>query len=348
MSVFVILSILQVGCGGDSQSETKHEEPFVVPVEVASVTTGSIYATFSGTATLEAEEETEVVAKVSGVVEDIYVEEGDRVSAGQILAKLDDEKFRVQLEQASSNLQKLQNEYRRNEALFKKNLISAEAFQRAKFEYEYQKATFELVKLDMEYTDIRTPIGGVIANRLIKVGNMVPSHQATFCVTGLDPLLAVLHVPEQQVSKLQPGHPARIRVDALDAENIEGSIERISPVVDPSTGTVKVTVIVQAEEHRLKPGMFTRVDIIHDSHPDATLVPKDAVIAEDNSSMVYVVNDSLAYRRMVRTGFVNTTHIEILEGLKSGELVVTTGKSSLKDSTRVERIDMSSEHLASR
>ena len=346
--VYYLISILLVlcfaafqwNCGQNSHSKTKDkkEAEVVVPVEVAEVTIGEISAFFSGTATLEAEEETEVVAKVGGVVKKLFVEEGDYVTEGQVLAKLDDEKLLVQVEQAKATLQKLENVYNRNEELFDKSLISADEFQRTKYEYEHQKAAYDLAQLDLNYSSIRSPIDGVVAERKIKVGNMVLPNQAAFRVTSLDPLLAVLHVPERQMGKLQAGQQAKLGVDAVKDKEFIGKIKRISPVVDPGTGTVKVTVEMHDPSRQLKPGMFARLNIIYDVRKNTMLVPKDAIMAEDRESAVYVVKDSLALRQVVETGYVNTTHIEILSGLAPQDTVVTTGKGSLKDSSKVELV----------
>jgi membrane fusion protein (multidrug efflux system) len=331
--------LIQFGCGRGSGPHSNGDgEAALVPVEVAEVSRGDISAFFTGTATLEAEEETQVVAKVGGVVEQILVEEGDYVVAGQVLAKLDDEKLAVQVERTRANLQNLEEEYRRSEELFRGNMISAQEFQKAKYDFERQKAEHDLAKLDLEYTSIRSPISGVVAERLIKMGNMVLPNQATFSVTGMDPLLAVLHVPERQLGKLRVGHAASLEVDALAGAEYLGRIDRISPVVDPATGTVKVTVEVRDRRRSLKPGMFARVNIVHDVHAGALLVPKDAIIAEDRESSVFVVRDSTAYRQTVQTGYVNSSHIEVLSGVVEGDTVVTIGKGGLKDSTKVELV----------
>lgn len=325
------------GCSDSNSSPSgEKKDRIVVPVEVGAVIEGSISAYFTGTATVEAEEETEVVAKVGGVIERILVEEGDRVEAGQVIAKLDDEKIAVQLEQAKASLARLENSYRRNEDLHAKQLVSTEVFQQAKYDYEQQKAAWDLARLDLQYTDIRTPIGGVVAERLVKVGNMILQNQPVYRVTGLDPLIAVLHVPEKQLPRLRVGQDARLNIDALPDREFSGRIERISPVVDPATGTVKVTVETRDPSGLLRPGMFARIKIVYDRHENAVLAPKEAILAEDRESAVFVVQDSLAVRRFVTVGFINTTHVEILDGLEPGDTLVTTGKSSLKDSTSVE------------
>jgi membrane fusion protein (multidrug efflux system) len=332
---------LQPGCGRSSHSETDGKgDEVTVPVEVAMVTQGEIASYWTGTATLEAEKETGVVAKVGGVVKRILVEEGDYIAAGQVLAKLDDEKISVQMEQAEANLAKLKSDYERAQELYDGNLVSAQEFQRAKYEYENQKAAHDLCALDLEYTSIRSPISGVVAERLIKVGNMVLPNSTAFRVTDPDPLLAVLHVPERQVGTLREGQRAVITVDALGAAEFPGEVARISPVIDPSTGTIKATVEIHDASRSLKPGMFARVNIVHDVHSGAILAPRDAIIEEDNESVAFVVSDSTAYRRVVETGYVNSIHIEILGGLALGDTLVTTGKGSVKDSSKVDMVNL--------
>jgi membrane fusion protein (multidrug efflux system) len=329
---------LHGGCGKNSHSSTngKKKDELTVPVEISRVITGDISAYFTSTATIEAEEETEVVAKVGGVVEKILVEEGDYVNAGDVIAKLDDEKIAVQLAQAKANLQKLESNYNRSLDLHEKKLISTEGFQQAKFEYEHQKAAYELAALDLKYTSIRTPISGVVSARLIKVGNMVLPNQAVFKVSGFDPLIAVLHVPERQLGRLRVGQNATLQIDAIGTGDFIGRIKRISPVVDPATGTVKVTLEMHDPSRQMRPGMFARINIIYDIHENILLAPKDAIMSEDRESAVYVVRDSLAIRQPIEIGYTNTTHVEILSGLTPGDSVVTTGKGSLKDSTKVD------------
>jgi len=339
VSFSVLFCLFFTSCGSEDDSKAENgKEEKLIPVEVAQVEMGSVEAFFSGTATLEVEEEAGVVAKVSGVVKKILVEEGQTVQAGQVLARLDDEKLVVLVAQAEANFRKLENNYNRNQELFNRKLISAEEFQGAKFEFESQKATFDLVKLDLEYASIRAPITGVIAERFIKVGNMVLNNAVTFKITGFDPLRAVLYVPEREVAKLAVGQSSLLNIDALEGQSYPGFIERISPVVDPMTGTVKVTVSVRNTGKKLKPGMFVRVNISYDIHKNALLVPKDAILAEDTESAIFVVQDSMAFRRVVKTGYSNEFQLEIISGLELGEVIVTTGQGSLKDSAKVEII----------
>ncbi len=345
-NVTIILLLLTVGslafinsaCTSETQSKnnTDKDSTAAIPVEISEASRGVISAYYSTTATLEADEEAMVVAKVRGIVEALEVEEGDFVKKDQVLARLEDEQLEIEAERAKATMDRLYNEYQRNEELYEKNLISAEQFENSKFEYASQKSAYELAKLNLEYASIRAPISGVISERLVKVGNMVNTDQEVFKITDFNPLLAILHVPEHEMSKLNKNQTAFIQVDAIQGESFEGKVLRISPVVNPETGTFKVTIAVTDHTKQLKPGMFGRVRIVYDTRSNALMVPKNAVISEDGNNSVYQINDNLAYRKKIETGYVNGNYIEIISGLNEGDQVVTIGQSSLQDSALVQ------------
>ncbi|MBN1238068.1 MAG: efflux RND transporter periplasmic adaptor subunit, partial [Gammaproteobacteria bacterium] len=231
------------GCdSGQATAEAGTAEAPAIPVEVAEVTRGSITAFYSTTATLEADREARVVPKLGGTIVELLAEEGDVVTAGQLLARIDDDRYRLEVERNEATLRRLEQDFERHREMQERDLISIEAFERAKFEYEAQRAQVGLSRLDLSHTAITSPIAGVVSSRLIKVGNTVNTQEEAFVVTSLDPLLAVLHVPERELSKLAIGQPALIEADAVPGHRFEGSVARISPVIDAATGTFRVTV----------------------------------------------------------------------------------------------------------
>ena len=337
----IAFSLSNTSCSSDAQSKSPEEEEErpAVPVEAATVETGEIAAFYTGTASLEAEEEALVVAKTGGVAIEILAEEGQYVEEGQALVRLDDERLTLELSRAEAALSKLHRDYERNDELFQKNLISAVEYERVKSDYETQKAARDLAQLEVTYATVRAPFSGIISERLIKKGNMVATHAPTFRLTDFDPLLAVMHVPERELNKLRKGQRAELRLDALYGEVFTGVIKRISPIVDPTTGTFKVTIEVRDRSRQLKPGMFGRIRIVYDTRADVLLVPKEAILAEDDESAVYVVRDSMAYRQVVETGYSNDAHMEIISGIEAGDVIITTGQNSLRDSSKVEVIN---------
>lgn len=331
-------SLFMLHCGKDGEAKDSPKEEIVsIPVEVAEVVSDEISAYITGTTTLEAEEEATVVAKTSEIVREIRVEEGMHVEKGQVLARLENDMLAIEVQQAQADINKLQNDFNRSKELYDKNLISKEEFENVRFQYEAQKAASKKARLNLEYTTIRAPISGVVAARYIKVGNMVNANQQVFRIVDFDPLIARLYVPEVDIHKVKPGQKAELTLDATNSTVFDGEVIRISPVVDPQTGTVRVTIAVHDSQHtHLKPGMFARVKIIHDTHDNTLLIPKQAVMTEDGEEMVFTVQDSLAARTVIKTGYANERYYEILEGLQMGDKVVVVGQNGLKDSSKVE------------
>ena len=326
------------GCSGkaaEPQQTGKNSETAAIPVQVAGAQRGIIAATYNGTSTLEADQEATVVAKVDGTISRLYVEEGTEVHAGQALAKLDDAKLRFDCEQAEANYEKKRQEFARSKTLYAHRLISLDAYDTVKYDLAALKASYDIAKFNLNNTVIRAPIDGTVSKRLVKVGNTLTANQAVFVVSNFDPLIAVLYVPETARPELRVGQPASLSADAVPGQKFRGRIARISPVVDPQTGTFKVTVELHDDKSILAPGMFSRVHITYDVHRNALLIPRTALITEDGETAVYVVNQGKAHRIIVKTGYSNDGNIEILSGLHNDDTVVTLGQNSLRDGARV-------------
>lgn len=336
-TLLALLALTMSACSGENTGDKDKKEEAALPVEVAAVTSGAIEAAYRGTATLEAEDEATVMARSGGVIEQILVEEGDRVRSGQVLAKLETDKLVLQAAQAKASLDKLEQDFKRNESVYQRNIISREAYDRTRYELESARAAYDLAQLGLKDSQIKAPFDGVITLRYIKRGNTIQPNSPAFRVTRMDRLQANLNVPERDIHKLRAGHPVKLALDAWPDRVFAGHISRINPVVDASSGTVKVTAQMDAQSE-LKPGMFGRVEILYDKHEHAILVDKDAVLTEDAQQSVFVVEGDKARRRLIQTGYSDDNHYEVTEGLKPGESVVTTGQSNLKDDAKVEAV----------
>ena len=333
-------AVLLQGCMDSvngEEGEEDSEEQLAIPVEAAAVSSNDMAAFYTGTATLEADEQALVVSQITGVVWKLNAEEGDFVEAGQVLASVETDRYVLEVERANASLKRLETDYQRKKELYAKKLVSTEDFERVSAEFDAQKAAHELAKLDLAYTSIKAPISGYISERLVRVGNLVKLHQPVFNITSYDPLLAILHVPERELSVLDKGLKVSMSVDAWPGESFRGEVIRISPVIDTNTGTFRVTAEIKDHDQMLKPGLFGRVEVLYDLHEDVPVIPRNAVITEDDLSHVFVINDEGSVsRRAIQLGFEANGQVEVTEGLAQGETVVTAGKGSLSDGTRVE------------
>lgn len=341
LSISLMASVLLLqGCMDSFNGEEENDETeavLAIPVEAAMVSSDDMAAYYTGTATLEADEQAVVVSQITGVVLKVNAEEADFVKAGQVLAAVETDRYALEVERNNASLKRLQTDFQRKKELFAKQLVSTEDFERTSAEYEAQKAAYELAKLDLAYTSIKAPISGFVSERMVRAGNLVQLHQAVFHITSYDPLLAVLHVPERELRVLSKGLQVSMSVDAWPEESFAGEVIRISPVIDTNTGTFRVTAEIKDHGQMLKPGLFGRVEILYDMHKNVPVIPRNAVITEDELSHVFVINEEGdVNRRAIHLGYEANGRIEVTEGLKTGETVVTAGKGSLSDGARVE------------
>lgn len=350
----VVASVSLAGCkgGGDAAGGDKpagaeakldkdgKPEPKIeaVPVEVAKAARHPISASYSGTANLEAPGEAQVVAKTSGVMVQLLAEEGDQVRAGQVLARIDGDRVRLEAQRQLAIVHKLENNFRRSQELAGQKLVSAESSDQIKYDLESARASYELAKLELSYTNITAPISGVIAQRMVKPGNLIAQNAPVFRIVNNAHLEGVLNAPEREMSRLKAGLPLRMVVDAVPGKVFEGKVDRISPVMDSGSGTFRV-VCAFDNAPELRPGMFGRIEVVYDQRLDALTVPRIALLEDEGEPAVYIVRSKKAKRVPVKLGYTNGEIAEVLSGIREGDLVVTAGKVAIRDGTEVQVID---------
>lgn len=352
-SVLALACALAAGCGGgkdpgeaadgkqaaaSKDGKPAEKKPDAVPVEVARASRRPIAASYAGTANLEAPGEAQVVAKTSGVMVQLLAEEGDVVRAGQVLARMDGDKVRLEAQRQLAIVNKLENNYRRSQELAANKLVSAEASDQIKYDLASARAAYELAKLELGYTNIVAPISGVVAQRMVKPGNLIALNAPVFRIVNNAHLEGVLNAPEREMSRLKAGLPLRMVVDAVPGKVFLGKVDRVAPVMDSASGTFRV-VCAFDNAPELRPGMFGRIEVVYDQRQDALTVPRTALLEDEGEPAVYVVRDKLARRTPVQLGYTTGEFAEIRAGLKDGDRVVTAGKVAIRDGTEVQVID---------
>lgn len=337
LTLLAISTIVLNGCGvGEAKlAVTEQATARPLPVEVSAPRKTDIYATYRTTATISSDAEAPVLARVAGEIVEIYVEEGDRVEQGQVLAQLDGEKLELQMMQAKANLDKAVKEYDRFVSLHERGLVSAAAYDGMRYETDALKATYELKRLEYSYTKLRAPISGIVSSREIKIGRHINVNDPTFRITDTSKLVAYLKIPQTELAKFDVGQQASIVVDAMPETMFAATIARISPTIDSRNGTFRATAYIDNSRGDLAPGMFGRFSIAYEKHADALVIPAAALVQEDDEAVVYVVEDGAASRRAVKTGIESDGLVEVIAGLSEGEQIVVTGHVGLRDGSRV-------------
>ncbi|MCA9550620.1 MAG: efflux RND transporter periplasmic adaptor subunit [Myxococcales bacterium] len=313
-----------------------------VPVATQVAARGSISSYYVTTATLEAERSAPVLARVEGVVRAILHEEGDAVKEGEILARLESEDYQYRLDQAAARTSRLRSQHDRLKVMLQKELATAEEFETVKHDLEAAEAEENLARLTLSRAVVRAPFAGRVVQRAVDVGQPAPAGTTLFLVADMDPLLARVYVPSKEFKRLAQDQVVELTLDGSGAE-LQGKIRLVSPVIDPASGTIKVTVEIPSYPPSTRPGDFAEVRIVTERHDDAVLVPRIAVVEDAQEQVVFLADADKAVRRLVKVGFVRGADAEILEGLKPGEVLVVKGQHGLKDGQAIKVLERGGE-----
>lgn len=342
LPILLTVSLLS-SCGqAESQDEDIQEELVIsVPVEISELSIGHISSNYATTAILEAKEEAFVVPRASGIIEHIYVEEGDYVEKGQILAQIEPRRYHLNLDRAKADLVGVEKELSKINKVYNKKLVSDDTYDKLTAQYESANATLSLAQLDLKEATITAPISGFIAERNAKVGNLSESFQRErmFHIVQQSELYGIVYLPEKELSKVHKEQRATLNLTAVNGASTVAFVERISPVIDAKTGTFKVTLRVPNPDNLLKSGMFAQVKLNYDTKQNAVLLPRKALLAIDDSVNVFVVKDGIASKQAVTVGYQEGEVVEILSGLTGTEKVVITGHQNLRDQAPVEIVN---------
>jgi membrane fusion protein (multidrug efflux system) len=317
----------------DDEDDEDEEEP--IPVEIAELERGPIESVLRFSSNLEAEREVQVFSQAKRLVRDLLVEEGDRVRRDQVLVRLQDEEQRSQLAKVKSQLAKAEREFQRQERLYEQELISQQIFTDARFEFEQLQIAVGDAERELGYTEVRAPITGTLTQRLVNVGDQVQIGQHLFDIIDFDSIVARVFVPEKHLGQLTPGLQARVTTAASGSRSFVGEVDRVAPIVDPRSGTVKVTIALGAQQG-LRPGLYADVDLVVATHEEALLVPKRALVYDADQMFVYRMGDERRVERVFIAPLLSDKdHIEPREGLAPGDQVVVAGQAGLKDKALV-------------
>jgi membrane fusion protein, multidrug efflux system len=312
----------------------------MVPVETALVTRGEISAFLPYNATLETEAVVDIYPQTNGQVETLLVEEGRVVKEGDVLLKIEDRELKVDVEESTANHDHLKKNFERIEELYQRNLVNKQDYETQSYQLDQARLRLERAKIRLSYATVRAPFDGVISSRETQVGARVGSGTKLFSMVKLDDLVARVFVPGRYLPNVAENQTAIVTSEFLPDRTFKGWVKRISPVIDPKSGTFKVTVGVRGDKPSdLPPGLFVGVRIITDTRADAVLIPKRAVVYEGGERYVFTVVKDRAVKKKLTAGFEDPNNVQALSGFEVGTPVIVLGHSGLKDGALVRSVN---------
>jgi RND family efflux transporter MFP subunit len=354
-----------------------------MPVEFATAKRGPVVEEISYVGNLIGAATVEVVPRVNGRLQAVNVKLGDPVRQGQVIARVEDLEIREQVRQAEAtfkvseasirqrkaDLQLAKNNLDRSKSLFDRQLLPQQTFDDvdaryqaalaqldlAQAQFEASKARLDELKITLGNTQIIAPVDGFVGKRFLDPGAFASTNAPVASVVDIRTVRMVVNLVERDMRRVPAGTPAVVEVDAYPGEKFQGRVSRVAPVFDPATRTAEIEIEVPNVGFRLKPGMYSRVNLTIATRPAAITVPRNALVDLQGQNGVFVAQTGDAARGgrqtgtsgaapggamtakflPVEVGIRSGEQIEIVKGVDDGARVITTGAAALKDGDRI-------------
>lgn len=335
-AVSIALGVLLYGCQQAETAPLNRTATRVAVQEVKPVSAGQIIA-YSGT--IEAKKSVALSFSVNGTVKQVLFDEGDFVHRGQALAVLDDATLRNAYRMAKATLDQAEDAYRRLKPMYEKGNLPEIKFVEVQTRLQQAKASTAIAQKNLNDCTLYAPRDGFIGKRSVEAGQNVLPGISVFTLVNMDVVTARMQVAEGEISAIQVGLPAQVRVGALNNRSFTGKVRHVGVVADPIAHTYTVRIEVPNPGHLIKPGMICEIQLEGQNPQPGLLVPNASIrVDEDGEQFVIRVNkqSALAERQPVKTGRLLDDGIEVLSGLNTGDLVVVSGMQKLTAGMPVE------------
>lgn len=341
----VLVTLAMAGCGA-VQADATDDAPSgeasvrVINVETSTVTSRVFVEDIRLTSVVMANRDVLVAAEESGVIREIFLEKGSRVSAGEAIAKIDDKVLTADVDQARARAEFASQTWERRKRLWEEDQVGSEiAYLEAKYGQEAAAANLAGLEERLARTVIRAPFSGIFDERHIEVGSMVSPGQSVGRLIDLNPVKVVAGVPERYAADVAVGAQAMVTFDVLGDEVFSAPISYVGSTVDPQNRTFLIEVVLPNPNGLIKPQMVANMSVTRREVADALVVPQDALVRVEGGYVVFVVSEwnegTVAEVRPVELGPTRRNLVVIEAGIEPGEQLIVVGQRTVSDGDRV-------------
>lgn len=306
-----------------------------VPVEAEKVEVGELSERVTAVGSLRSNESVTIRPEIAGRIVSINFEEGKPVEKGDELIALDDSVYKAELDQAQAQLRLAESNFKRIGELHERQVATARARDEARSGLEVGTASLALARARLEKTSVEAPFSGIAGLRKVSVGDYITVGQDIANLEDIETIKADFRVAEKFLPAVRAGQRIQIGVDAYPDRRFEGEVYAIDPRIDESGRSVVIRARVPNEDLLLRPGLFARVTLILEMKEQAITVPEQAIMPRGEEQFVYTVVDGKVKQTRVRVGTRRDGRVEILEGLRDEDMVVTAGHLKIHDGAQV-------------
>lgn len=337
-SILISAFVFAIHCG---TSETVQPPQKVVPVKMAPVLTEEISIPVYAGGLLVSKQQIRLSFKTGGIIDKIYVKEGQNVAAGEALAQLELNEIKAQVQQAKSGFEKAKRDFDRTTKFYTDGVAALEQKQNAETQLNIAESNLRIAEYNLEHSTIKAPSAGRILKSLVETSELIgPGHPAFYFGAGGEDWLVRVGVADRDIIKLALGDPASVFFDALPGVEFPAKVVEIAQAADPQNGTFEVEVALEAGGRRLAAGFVAKVTMKPKSTTRLKLVPISALVeAQGDKGAVYTVAADSAQKAQVVVGPILGDRIVILAGLEDIQNVVAAGAAYLKVGDKVKVLE---------
>ena len=286
---------------------------------------------------IEPWERLDLMAKIGGSIEEVFVKEGEQVRQGQLIARIESKDYQIALDSAKAAYELAKISLARNQSLRSKGIATQANLDELEAQFRQAKAAVENAELQLSRCRITAPLAGVISRLDAKIGSvvnqMVPASIAE--ILQLDQVKAMVSIPESDVAAVRKLKNVEVEIQALGHEKVRGAVYFLAPVTETQAHVYRLELRIPNQDHHILPGMFVRADIVKEVRAQALAVPLFSVISRNKEQFVYLEENGAARKKTVQTGFLEGWQVLITDGLQAGDKVIVEGHRSVEDGQKV-------------
>ncbi len=306
----------------------------VVPVKAHIVSLETLSNSVYTTGTILANEEVELRSEISGKIIKILFKEGSYVNKGDLLIKINDADLQAQLRRAESKVKLSEEKESRQRQLRDGNLISQEEYDNTVGELNVNQADYDLIKAQIDKTEIRAPFGGIVGLRSVSEGSYVTTSTVMARLQNFNNIKVDFSIPEKYSASVKTGDELEFKISGSN-RLFQAKVYAIEPKINPGTRTLQIRAICNSSYKELIPGAFANVELNLKQIADAILIPTVSIVPELKGQKVFLYKNGIVNAQNVEIGIREETRVQIISGLQKGDTVITSGILQVKPKSKV-------------
>lgn len=340
---FLFIAAFITACG---EKETKKEETasfteeMLIPVQLSKIESVNRSESIVASGLMASSEEAKLSFKIGGIIQNIYVKEGQKVRKGQVLASLNMTEIDAQVSQAKYSVEKAERDFKRIENMLKDTAATLEQMQNATTGFDVAKQSLQIAQFNRSYAQITSPIEGTVIKKMANEGELTgPGSPILFLTSNRQSDWVVrIGVSDKDWARLKVGDKATVTLDAYPSETFTGNVTKLAPAADPMNKLYEIEVRIGSNGKRFAAGLFAKVELKPVQNRNYTMVPIEAIVeGNGKDAFVYVLDDSRkkVKRMPIQIGFVDGDKVLVTNGLSNITEVITSGSAFLTETSSV-------------